>query len=140
MARQERNQPSRCVVSLLEVPRFQTHWVSLRRQIGGKRIQTRPGRSKPSTELEVPQEARVAETATALAFRRRWLILGVVLVGSFMAILDVFIVTQGLPSIKATLGAGVADLELVVSAYSLVYAVFLVTGGRLGDILDRKRI
>lgn len=60
--------------------------------------------------------------------------------GSFMAVLDVFIVTQGLPSIKSTLGAGVSDLELVVSAYSLVYAVFLITGGRLGDILDRKRI
>ena len=56
------------------------------------------GSSKLSTELEMPQGARVAETATALAFRRRWLILGVVLVGSFMAILDVFIVTQGLPS------------------------------------------
>src|SRR5207244_8319446 len=67
-------------------------------------------------------------------------ILGVVLVGSFMAVLDVFIVTQGLPSIKTTLGAGVSDLELVVSAYSLVHAVFLITGGRLGDILDRKRI
>ena len=57
-----------------------------------------------------------------------------------MAILDVFIVTQALPSINTTLGAGPAELELVVSAYSLVYAVFLVTGGRLGDILDRKRI
>src|SRR5438309_10794856 len=99
-----------------------------------------PGSSKFSTKLELPQPARVAETATVLALRRRWLILGVVLVGSFMAILDVFIVTQGLPSIKTSLGAGVADLELVVSAYSLVYAVFLITGGRLGDILDRKRI
>src|SRR5437899_3883346 len=98
------------------------------------------GSPKISTELELPQPARVAETATVLALRRRWLILGVVLVGSFMAILDVFIVTQGLPSIKTSLGAGVADLELVVSAYSLVYAVFLITGGRLGDILDRKRI
>src|SRR6267143_893691 len=98
------------------------------------------GPSKLSTELEVPQTARLAETATALAHRRRWLILGVVLVGSFMAILDVFIVTQGLPSIKTTLGAGVSDLELVVSAFSLVYAVILITGGRLGDILDRKRI
>src|SRR5256712_6288746 len=93
-----------------------------------------------STRLELPQPARVAETAAALALRRRWLILGVVLVGSFMAVLDVFIVTQGLPSIKTTLGAGVSDLELVVSAYSLVYAVFLITGGRLGDILDRKQI
>jgi EmrB/QacA subfamily drug resistance transporter len=89
--------------------------------------------------LELPQP-RAVETAVALALRRRWLILGVVLVGSFMAVLDVFIVTQGLPSIRTTLGAGLSDLELVVSAYSLVYAVFLITGGRLGDILDRKRI
>jgi len=89
--------------------------------------------------LELPRP-RAVETAAALALRRRWLILGVVLVGSFMAVLDVFIVTQGLPSIRTTLGAGVSDLELVVSAYSLVYAVFLITGGRLGDILDRKRI
>jgi EmrB/QacA subfamily drug resistance transporter len=87
------------------------------------------------------QPATVTATATAtLAYRRRWVILGVVLVGSFMAILDVFIVVQGLPSIRTSLGAGAADLELVVSAYSLVYAVFLITGGRLGDIIDRKRI
>jgi EmrB/QacA subfamily drug resistance transporter len=92
-----------------------------------------------STRLELPQP-RAVETAEALALRRRWLILGVVVVGSFMAAVDVFIVTQGLPSIRTTLGAGVSDLELVVSAYSLVYAVFLITGGRLGDILDRKRI
>ena len=99
-----------------------------------------PQSFKLSTRLELPQPRKAAETAEALALRRRWLILGVVLVGSFMAVLDVFIVTQGLPSIKTTLGAGVSDLELVVSAYSLVYAVFLITGGRLGDILDRKRI
>src|SRR5438132_10399787 len=99
-----------------------------------------PQGSTLSTRLELPQPPAITETAEALALRRRWLILGVVLVGSFMAILDVFIVTQGLPSIKTTLGAGVSDLELVVSACSLVYAVFLITGGRLGDILDRKRI
>lgn len=99
-----------------------------------------PQSVKLSTRLELPQPRKRAETAEAPALRRRWLILGLVLVGSFMAILDVFIVTQGLPSIKTTLGAGVSDLELVVSAYSLVYAVFLITGGRLGDILDRKRI
>src|SRR6266550_4552024 len=99
-----------------------------------------PQSVKLSARLELPQPRKAAETAEALALRRRWLILGVVLVGSFMAVLDVFIVTQGLPSIRTTLGAGVSDLELVVSAYSLVYAVFLITGGRLGDILDRKRI
>ncbi|TMI45400.1 MFS transporter [Candidatus Bathyarchaeota archaeon] len=140
MARQERHQPSGCIMSLLEMPWVQTRRVSLRWQTGESGSRFDPGSSKFSTKLELPQPARVAETATALALRRRWLILGVVLVGSFMAILDVFIVTQGLPSIKTSLGAGVADLELVVSAYSLVYAVFLITGGRLGDILDRKRI
>src|SRR5437899_1504312 len=140
MARQERHQPSGCIMSLRDMPWGQTRRVSLRWQTGESGSRFDPGSSKFSTKLELPQPARVAETATVLALRRRWLILGVVLVGSFMAILDVFIVTQGLPSIKTSLGAGVADLELVVSAYSLVYAVFLITGGRLGDILDRKRI
>jgi EmrB/QacA subfamily drug resistance transporter len=98
-----------------------------------------PRNASVSTTLEPPRP-KTNETVAIEAPRSRWLILGVVLVGSFMAVLDVFIVTQGLPSIKTTLGAGVSDLELVVSAYSLVYAVFLITGGRLGDILDRKRM
>src|SRR6266705_376553 len=91
-----------------------------------------------SNTIQAPHTATLAEAAQGL--RSRWLVLGIVLIGSFMAVLDVFIVTQGLPSIKDTLGAGGADLELVVSVYSLVYAALLVTGGRLGDILDRKRI
>ncbi|HVH15042.1 MAG TPA: MFS transporter [Candidatus Angelobacter sp.] len=97
-----------------------------------------PQRLNLSTTIQYPRTATVAESAQAS--RSRWLVLGIVLIGSFMAVLDVFIVTQGLPSIKTTLGAAGADLELVVSVYSLVYAALLVTGGRLGDILDRKRI
>src|SRR5213594_74832 len=97
-----------------------------------------PQKLSLSTTIQAPRTATLAETSQGL--RSRWLVLGIVLIGSFMAVLDVFIVTQGLPSIKATLGAGGADLELVVSVYSLVYAALLVTGGRLGDILDRKRI
>src|SRR5207245_10171071 len=57
-----------------------------------------PGSSKFSTKLELPQPAKVAETATALALRRRLLILGVVLVGSFMVILDVVVGDDGLAS------------------------------------------
>src|SRR3989475_3683259 len=140
MARRERNQSSSRIV-----PCWRCHLFRLIGLVSAGRLAEAESRFEPriaslSTRLELPQPARVAETAAALALRRRWLILGVVLVGSFMAVLDVFIVTQGLPSIKTTLGAGVSDLELVVSAYSLVYAVFLITGGRLGDILDRKRI
>ena len=97
-----------------------------------------PQRLNLSTTVQLPRAA--TEGLLAQPLRSRWLILGIVLIGSFMAVLDVFIVTQGLPSIKTTLGAGGADLELVVSVYSLAYAALLVTGGRLGDILDRKRI
>lgn len=97
-----------------------------------------PQRLNLSTTVQLPRAA--TEVPSAQSLRSRWLILGIVLIGSFMAVLDVFIVTQGLPSIKTTLGAGGADLELVVSVYSLAYAALLVTGGRLGDILDRKRI
>src|SRR5260370_15125171 len=72
-----------------------------------------------STRLELPQ-SRAVETAAALVLRRRWLILGVVLVGSFMAVLDVFIVTQALPSIRTTLDVGADDLKLICSAYPVV--------------------
>ncbi len=111
--------------------------------VSGGRVTEHESRLEPqklnlSPTIQLPRTATVAEAAQGL--RSRWLVLGIVLIGSFMAVLDVFIVTQGLPSIKATLGAGGADLELVVSVYSLVYAALLVSGGRLGDILDRKRI
>src|SRR5271170_769405 len=69
-----------------------------------------------------------------------WWVLAVVLVGTFMAILDAFIVNVALPTIQRTIGANSADLELVLASYTLLYAVFLITGGRLGDIFGRKRM
>lgn len=70
----------------------------------------------------------------------RWITLAVTLVGTFMAILDAFIVNVALPSIQRTIKASPADLELILAAYLLVYAVFLITGGRLGDIFGRKKL
>src|SRR5260370_1443275 len=87
-----------------------------------------------STTIQAPRTATLAEAAQGL--RSRWLVLGIVLIGSFMAVLDVFIVTQGLPSIKATLGGRGADLEPVLSVYSLVHPALLLTRGRLGDLLN----
>jgi EmrB/QacA subfamily drug resistance transporter len=69
-----------------------------------------------------------------------WWLLVIVLVGTFMAILDAFIVNVALPTIQRTIGANSSDLELVLASYTLVYAVFLITGGRLGDIFGRKRM
>ncbi len=72
--------------------------------------------------------------------REDWVALSVVLVGTFMAILDAFIVNVALPTIQRTIGADSSDLELVLASYTLLYAVFLITGGRLGDIFGRKRM
>ena len=71
---------------------------------------------------------------------RRWAALGVLLVGAFLAPLDFFIVNVALPSIRADLGASPSEVQLVISAYAVVYAVFLITGGRLGDIFGRKSV
>jgi len=71
---------------------------------------------------------------------RRWRVLPVVLIGSFLSFLDFFIVTIALPSIQADLGASPAQLQFIVAAYGIGFAVFLITGGRLGDIFGRKRV
>jgi MFS family permease len=69
---------------------------------------------------------------------RRWAALAVLLTGAFLAPLDFFIVNVALPSITAGIGATPADVQLVISGYAVVYAVCLITGGRLGDIWGRK--
>jgi EmrB/QacA subfamily drug resistance transporter len=58
----------------------------------------------------------------------------------FMVILDVFIVNVAAPSMRADLGATDAELQWVVAAYLLTYALSLITGGRLGDVLGRRRM
>jgi len=76
----------------------------------------------------------------APAFARQGLALVVLFIGAFLAPLDYFIVNLALPSIHSGLNATDAQLQLVVSAYSSVYAVLLITGGRLGDLFGRRRI
>lgn len=64
----------------------------------------------------------------------------VLLFASFMDLMDNTIVNVALPSMEHDLGAAPAQLEWVVSGYMLAFAAFLVTGGRLGDILGRRRV
>src|ERR1700748_785838 len=72
--------------------------------------------------------------------RRRWAALAVLLTGAFLAPLDFFIVNVAMPSITKGLGSTAADVQLVISGYAVVYAVFLLPGGPLGDIFGRKSI
>jgi EmrB/QacA subfamily drug resistance transporter len=61
-------------------------------------------------------------------------------VALFMATLDNLVVTTSLPVIRADLGASIEDLEWTVNAYTLSFAVFLLTGAALGDRFGRRRL
>src|SRR5919198_621968 len=58
----------------------------------------------------------------------------------FMVTLDNLVVTTALPSIRVDLGASIGDLEWTVNAYTLAYAVFLLTGAALGDRFGRRTL
>ncbi|GGR77846.1 MULTISPECIES: MFS transporter [Streptomyces] len=71
---------------------------------------------------------------------QRWRALWVTLVAGFMSLLDVTIVAVALPTVQQDLHASPAQVQWVVSGYALTFALALVTAGRLGDALDRRRI
>jgi EmrB/QacA subfamily drug resistance transporter len=70
----------------------------------------------------------------------RFLALLVMLAGTFMVVLDFFIVNVALPSIQRDLRASAGALQLIVVGYGLANAASLITGGRLGDIHGRRRM
>jgi EmrB/QacA subfamily drug resistance transporter len=71
---------------------------------------------------------------------RKWWTLGAVAFGLFMIMLDNTIVNVALPSIQRDLEIGVSELEWVVNGYALTFAVLMLTGGKLADMLGRRRI
>ncbi|MBL7499358.1 MFS transporter [Frankia sp. CNm7] len=98
---------------------------------------TAPPRSRPP-EPRSPAVATVAATAAARGHGGR-LALAVLLLGQFMAILDVSIVNVALPTLRTDLRTSDAGLQLVVAGYVLSYAVLLITGARLGGIVGHRR-
>ncbi|MFJ4191598.1 MFS transporter [Kitasatospora sp. NPDC089509] len=77
---------------------------------------------------------------TAGADRRRWIALAIVMVASFMDLVDVTIVNIAIPSIQQDTGASFSAIQWVTGGYALAFAIGLITGGRLGDIHGRKRV
>jgi EmrB/QacA subfamily drug resistance transporter len=72
--------------------------------------------------------------------QRSRLLLPVLFAPIFMVILDIFIVNVTAPSLRADLGASESQVQWVVAAYLLTYALSLITGGRLGDVVGRRRM
>jgi EmrB/QacA subfamily drug resistance transporter len=71
---------------------------------------------------------------------RKWWTLVAVAFGLFMIMLDNTVVNVSLPSIQRDLHIGISELEWVVNAYALTFGVLLLTGGKLADLLGRRRI
>src|SRR5213593_568417 len=69
-----------------------------------------------------------------------WVVLVIICLAQFMVVLDATIVNVALPHIQTALGFNEASLQWVINAYTLVFAGFLLLGGRAGDLLGRKRL
>ena len=66
--------------------------------------------------------------------------LAVLLLGGFITVFDLFVVNVAIPSMEVDLGASFADIGFVVAGYALSFGMFLIAGGRLGDIHGRRRL
>jgi EmrB/QacA subfamily drug resistance transporter len=77
---------------------------------------------------------------TARMLSHQWAALAVVLTGTFMVVLDFFIVNVAMPAMQSDLHAGTGAIEWVIAGYGLTFATFLITAGRLGDQLGRRRM
>ncbi len=71
---------------------------------------------------------------------RKWWTLGAVAFGLFMIMLDNTIVNVALPSIQKDLNIGISELEWVFNGYALTFGVLMLTGGKLADMMGRRRI
>ena len=81
-----------------------------------------------------------AEDASSLSSRRGVAILILLCLVQFMDVLDASILNIALPSIKRDLGFSQESLQWVVNGYILTYGGFLLLGGRVADLLGRRRI
>src|SRR5256712_12205539 len=83
---------------------------------------------------------RFNDLSNATKRERRWSALALIVTAQFMVILDVAIVNVALPSIKADLHFSQTNLQWVISAYAILFGGTLLLGGRLADLLGRRRL
>src|SRR5438105_3716845 len=82
----------------------------------------------------------VAQGAVEHQDRRRWVALALIVVAQFMVVLDIAIVNVALPSIRTDLHFSQEGLQWVITAYSILFGGVLLLGGRLADLLGRRRL
>ena len=87
--------------------------------------------------VATPEAAAITPTARNPV---RWLVLAVVLAANIMDLMDATIVNVAGPSIRHAIGGGASTLLWLSAGYTLAFAVFLITGARLGDMFGRRRL
>src|ERR1700728_1632630 len=85
-------------------------------------------------------EGLAIEAVTSLSDRRRWTALAVIALIQFILVLDITVVNNALPHIQSSLHFSRAGLAWVVDGYVLTAGGLLLLGGRLGDLLGRRRL
>src|SRR5579859_6966841 len=92
------------------------------------------------TVMRETETGRLLEAESAPPDPRRWRALGVIALIQFILVLDVTVVNVALPHIQTDLHFSRAGLAWVVDAYVLTAGGLLLLGGRLGDLLGRRRM
>jgi len=90
--------------------------------------------------VSIEQSSLTPPRVEPLPLRLAWLVLVVVVVAELMDLIDTSVANLAGPSIRADLGGGPMTLQWVLSAYTAAFALGLITSGRLGDLLGRRRL
>jgi EmrB/QacA subfamily drug resistance transporter len=93
----------------------------------------------PKTDNEHPTHS-AHHQASKFTSRQRTIALVIVALAFAIDLLDTTIVNIGIPSIQVDLGASYASIQWLTAGYSLAFAVLLITGGRLGDVVGYKKL
>ena len=80
------------------------------------------------------------QPSPAPAYKWRWIVLGTVLVAEIMDLVDATIVNIAAPSIRTELGGSTSALQWMLAGYTLAFAIGLISFGRLGDLVGRRRL
>lgn len=90
--------------------------------------------------MTIEQRSSDAPSAAPFPIGQAWLVLAVVFIADVMDVIDSTIANLAGPSIRADLGGSETTLQWVLSAYTAAFAIGLITSGRLGDLLGRRRL
>jgi EmrB/QacA subfamily drug resistance transporter len=95
-------------------------------------------------DMKVPAEGPMnpagAVTSSVARNPLRWFVVAVVIAADVMDLMDSTIVNVAGPSIRHALGGSASTLQWLSAGYTLAFAVFLITGARLGDMFGRRRL